>query len=262
MKKIDCGKKYLSAAYDILFCILSLIAVYLAMYDMLKGCSEFQQSIDTAITIIFIFDYVFRLFLSKNKRDFFKTNLFDLLAIIPFNSLFKIFRLLKFFRVFKFLKIFKLLKFSRVTVYFLRFYKHIKFFFEINGLKYMVFISLFCIVAGGITIHFIEGMSLFDGIWWSFVTTTTVGYGDISPVSPAGRIVAAILMIVGIGLIGSLTSTLTALFFQNHEKATKVSAKSQIIKALQEQLNNFDNLSPEDIETICQTIKSLYESNK
>jgi len=44
-------------------------------------------------------------------------------------------------------------------------------------------------------------MSFSDALWWSFVTTTTVGYGDLSPVSGTGRFIASLLMIVGIGLI-------------------------------------------------------------
>ena len=146
-----------------------------------------------------------------------------------------------------------------MSAYFARFYKRVKFFFEINGLKYMVFTSLLCIITGGIAIHFVEGMDIFDGIWWSFVTTTTVGYGDISPTTPIGRIIAAILMIVGIGLIGSLTSTITALFFQQHEKSSKLDTKSEMLKTLQAQLDDFDNLSDEDIETICKTIQFLHD---
>ena len=91
------------------------------------------------------------------------------------------------------------------------------------------------------------------------MTTTTVGYGDISPTTPIGRIIAAILMIVGIGLIGSLTSTITALFFQQHEKSAKLDTKSEMLKTLQAQLDDFENLSDEDIETICKTIQFLHD---
>ena len=242
--------------YDLTFCILALVAVYISLCDLTTGCTDFQIRVDYIITIIFIVDYVVRLFISKNKKDFFKQNIFDLIAIIPFTSLFKVFRVLKVLKVFKALKI---LKFARLSAYFARFYKRVKFFFEINGLKYMVFVSLFCIVAGGIAIHFVEEMTVFDGIWWSFVTATTVGYGDISPTTPAGRVIAAVLMIVGIGLIGSLTSTITALFFQRHENASKRDTKGEILKTLQMQLDDFENLSDDDIETICKTLKSLHE---
>lgn len=242
--------------YDLVFCILALVAVYLSLCDLTTGCTDFQIKVDNVITIIFVIDYFVRLAIAKRKKDFFKQNILDLIAIIPFTSLFKIFRVLK---VLKVLKALKILKFARLSAYFARFYKRVKFFFEINGLKYMVFTSLLCIIAGGITIHFVEGMTVFDGIWWSFVTATTVGYGDISPSTPAGRVIAAILMIVGIGLIGSLTSTITALFFQRHESVSKRDAKGEIIKTLQTQLDNFENLSDDDIETICKTLKSLHE---
>lgn len=242
--------------YDIAFCILALVAVYLSLCDLSSGCTEFQIRVDNTITIIFIIDYVVRLVMSKDKNDFVKNNVLDLIAIIPFTSLFKIFRV---FKILKVLKALKFLKLARLSAYFARFYKRVKFFFEINGFKYMVFASLSCIVAGGIAIHFVEGMTFFDGIWWSFVTATTVGYGDISPATPAGRVIAAILMIVGIGLIGSLTSTLTALFYQRHESTSKKNTKDEIIKTLQTQLDDFENLSDDDIETICKTLKSLHE---
>lgn len=238
--------------YDLIFCILALVAVYLSLCDLTTGCTVFQIRVDTIITIVFIIDYIVRLSIAKNKKNFFRQNILDLIAAMPFTSFFKI------FRVFKILKVLKILKVARLSAYFARFYKRVKFFFEINGLKYMVFASLFCIIAGSIAIHFVEGMSVFDGIWWSFVTTTTVGYGDISPTTPAGRVIAAILMIVGIGLIGSLTSTITALFFQRHESASKKDTKSEIIKTIQSQLDDFENLSDDDIETICKTLKSLH----
>lgn len=206
--------------------------------------------------MIFIIDYVIRFITSKKKNDFVKNNILDLIAIIPFTSLFKIFRI---FKVLKVLRILKFLRLARLSAYFARFFKRAKFFFNVNGLKYMVFASLSCIIAGGIAIHFVEGMSFFDGLWWSFVTATTVGYGDISPATPAGRVIAAVLMIVGIGLIGSLTSTLTALFFQNHEETSKRSAQDEILKTIQNQLDDFNDLSDDDINCICTTLKSLHE---
>lgn len=242
--------------YDITFCILALVAVYISLCDISSGCTSFQIKIDNIISVIFIIDYVIRFITSKKKNDFVKNNLLDLIAIIPFTSLFKIFRI---FKVLKVLRILKFLRLARLSAYFARFFKRAKFFFNVNGLKYMVFASLSCIIAGGIAIHFVEGMSFFDGLWWSFVTATTVGYGDISPATPAGRVIAAVLMIVGIGLIGSLTSTLTALFFQNHEETAKRSAQDEILKTIQNQLDDFNDLSDDDINSICTTLKSLHE---
>lgn len=242
--------------YDITFCILALVAVYISLCDISSGCTSFQIKIDNIISVIFIIDYVIRFITSKKKNDFVKNNILDLIAIIPFTSFFKIFRI---FKALKVLRILKFLRLARLSAYFARFFKRAKFFFNVNGLKYMVFASLSCIIAGSIAIHFVEGMSFFDGLWWSFVTATTVGYGDISPATPAGRVIAAVLMIVGIGLIGSLTSTLTALFFQNHEETAKRSAQDEILKTIQNQLDDFNDLSDDDINSICTTLKSLHE---
>lgn len=60
-----------------------------------------------------------------------------------------------------------------------------------------------------------------QALWWSIVTVTTVGYGDKYPVSEGGRIVATVLMLVGIGLIGVLTATVASVFMKEHTDAAK-----------------------------------------
>jgi voltage-gated potassium channel len=60
-----------------------------------------------------------------------------------------------------------------------------------------------------------------DALWWAIVTVTTVGYGDRYPVSEGGRAVAAILMLLGIGLIGVLTATVASVFVKEHTDANK-----------------------------------------
>lgn len=60
-----------------------------------------------------------------------------------------------------------------------------------------------------------------ESLWWSLVTVTTVGYGDMVPVTTTGRIVAAALMLVGIALIGAVTATVAAWFIDNTQAAGK-----------------------------------------
>ena len=57
--------------------------------------------------------------------------------------------------------------------------------------------------------------NLGDGIWWALVTITTVGYGDITPVTTLGRVVAGSLMLLGLGLIATITAIVSAKFIQN-----------------------------------------------
>ena len=54
-----------------------------------------------------------------------------------------------------------------------------------------------------------------DGVWWALVTITTVGYGDITPVTTLGRVVASSLMLLGLGLIATITAIVSAKFIQN-----------------------------------------------
>ena len=64
-----------------------------------------------------------------------------------------------------------------------------------------------------------------DALWWAIVTVTTVGYGDRYPISAGGRVVAAVLMLVGIGLIGVLTATVASVFIKEHTDANKAEFK-------------------------------------
>lgn len=206
--------------YEIVFGILAIISVIFAIIDMKSGLKPWQKYFDLIIGILFIIDYLARLALSKDKKCFFKSNIFDLIAIIPFNSALRVFRSFKLFKLLKFAKIFKMLRFAAVLS---RAYKNFLSFFNTNGFKYVVFFSIFVVLSGGVLISYTENRSFSDGIWWAFVTTTTVGYGDISPTTDIGRIIAAVLMLVGIGLIGSLTSTITSFFMNKSNNNDKVS---------------------------------------
>ena len=75
-----------------------------------------------------------------------------------------------------------------------------------------------------------EKMPFSDALWWSFVTCTTVGYGDLSPETTIGRVTAVILMMFGIGFLGMLTGSITT-FFTNRIK-TKSETKPDDLQAL------------------------------
>jgi voltage-gated potassium channel len=59
-----------------------------------------------------------------------------------------------------------------------------------------------------------------DALWWGIVTLTTVGYGDVYPVTPEGRIAASILMLLGIGLFSAITATVTSFMLSDREPAS------------------------------------------
>ncbi len=88
-------------------------------------------------------------------------------------------------------------------------------------------IQLFCVVLGitlvsGVIITWLEpNISFGSGLWWSIVTLTTVGYGDISPASSGGRILAIIIMFFGIGLLSTLSASLAAIIISQRIKENK-----------------------------------------
>lgn len=226
--------------YEIVFAILAIISVILAIIDMKSRLHSWQKNLDIIIWIVFVADYSIRLIKSKDIKGFFKGNLFDFIAILPFNSFIRLFRGFKLLKVIKLAKLFKLLRFTAILS---RAYKNFSTFFNTNGFKYILFFSIFITISGGALVSYVENKSFSDGIWWAFVTITTVGYGDISPTTNFGRIVASILMLVGIGLVGSLTSTITT-FFMNKTKSKDIVSNERVDMVLK----LYMELNPEEKE--------------
>ena len=244
--------------YDIVMAILSLVVIIMLIidssYTLSNRITVIFDIIDNAILIVFAIDYFTRLFLSKNKKAFFKNNIIDLITIIPFNSVFQIAKILRFTRILKLTKLFKTLKILRSAVFLLKIRKHLDDFLKTNNFHYVIWFTLATLFVGTLGIHFAEGISYGNALWWSFVTLTTVGYGDISPATPIGRIIASILMLVGIGFLGMLTGTISTFFLR---KNTNTSYKNQTIEDIKTKLDNFDDLSSQDINDIYKVLKAL-----
>lgn len=172
--------------------------------------------IDITTLLIFSFDYFGRLYLAKNKWQFFRHNIVDLLAILPFSTMFNIFRVFRVVNVIRFAKVFTLIRFIGTAG---KLQKNAKKFLRINGFIYLIIICAIVLVTAAITYSLAEGVSLSNSFWWAIVTASTVGYGDVAPKTLVGRIAAISLMVVGIGFIGTLTSTITN--YVTHESNAK-----------------------------------------
>jgi voltage-gated potassium channel len=68
-----------------------------------------------------------------------------------------------------------------------------------------------------------------DALWWAIVTATTVGYGDVSPVTTEGRIIAVVLMLAGIGVIGVFTATIASWFFEEEKESTLAPVEARLV---------------------------------
>lgn len=250
MKKIN--KRY----YDIFMCILVIIVCAIMILTEFgnfdSNTIEIFNIIDKIIWGIFVIDYLVRFLISPSKIEFIKNNKIDLISIIPFNSLFKSLRIFKVFRLMKVSKMSKLLK----VVKFFKFKARAEKFLKTNNFNYVIYITVITILLGAIGLSISENKSLRDSLWWSFVTTTTVGYGDISPSTNLGRIIASILMIVGIGFVGMLTGTIATFFLNNVVKENKT-YKDEVIENIKLKLDDFDSITKEELEDICNVLISL-----
>lgn len=205
--------------YDFTIVVLAIISIVLVVLDFSNFINISEnpfKTIDSIILIIFAYDYFSRLIKSDNKKQFFLKNVFDLIAIIPFNSIFSFFRLARVFRIARVTRLFKLSRLVGITG---KLTNRIDGFLKTNGFRSALYVSVVLILISATMYSIAENVAFVDSIWWAVVTTTTVGYGDISPQTPLGRIAAILLMFLGIGFIGILTSTITEYF--NSEKDSK-----------------------------------------
>ena len=86
-----------------------------------------------------------------------------------------------------------------------------------GAMSVIVVATVTVVVAGGALMRFIDHKeydSIWVGMWWAIQTVTTVGYGDVTPANPAGRIVAALLMLEGVAFLAIITAAITSTFVQ------------------------------------------------
>lgn len=270
--------------------IMALLSLVIAMILVLQltmnlnyKTQRLLTAIDFIIWIVFVIDYMVRLHKSKNKKKFLKRNLIELISIIPLYSIFRVFKTLNFLKIGKVTRLSELSQVVRVLAITKRTNKNLSEFINTNNFNYTIGIAMIIIFVGSVIMSYVEKINIGDALWWSIVTVTTVGYGDISPKTALGRIVASVLMIMGIGFIGSLTSTLSTYFIKKEEakyeakeeitsdlqiinlkenkkmKFSKDEYKNNIIEDIIKRIAKFDELSTDEINTMCNVLKSLKE---
>lgn len=121
-------------------------------------------------------------------------------------------------RVVRALRLLRLVRASAVAGIGLRLCRHI---FGRRKFHYTAVLAVAVVLLGALGMFAVEhgqnhAVNTFgDALWWSVVTATTVGYGDLSPVTTEGRVIAVVLMLTGIGVIGVFTATVASLFFDH-----------------------------------------------
>lgn len=208
-------------AFDVAIISLILLSVLLVMLDSISAVRErfglIIHSIEWFITGVFLLEYITRIWvLDKPAKYIFSFyGIIDLMAILP-NFLGLIItggQSLMVIRAVRLLRVFRIFKLSRYTLAGRTLAKAL----YRSREKIFMFISviLTLVVIFGTIMYLVEGeengfTSIPVSIYWAVVTLTTVGYGDISPVTGFGQFLASIVMILGYAIIAVPTGIVTS----------------------------------------------------
>jgi len=199
---------------------------------------------DLGITAFFVLEFAVRFSFAPSKKGYLKRHWIDLLALLPAIRFFRVFRT---FRVLRLLRLLVLFRFFASAD---RVRGHIKGIATQNGLHWvLIAIALVMLLCAGIVYLAEAGHnpaidSFDDALWWSVVTVTTVGYGDVYAITGVGRIFSAVLMIVGIVLWAMVTGSVATYFFYIKR------SKNPAIEELKDKLDRLDELGDRELAVL------------
>ncbi|WJZ01573.1 potassium channel family protein [Corynebacterium freiburgense] len=200
--------------------VLSLVFLGFYLWSSLElGNVKIADAGLWCIWAAFAIDYLVRFALAEKKMQWFFRHPHELvLVILP------MFRPLRVLRLVSILLVFQ--RFAAANI-------------RVTVALYTVVTTLLILLIGSLTLYAAERNvahsevhTYWDALWWSVVTVTTVGYGDIAPVTVEGRLAAALLMLGGIGLVGVVTASAVSWLAQQIEQ-TERSGEAVILQELQ-----------------------------
>ena len=187
--------------------LLSLVTFSLETVPSIYNEYTYQfELIEMIIVIIFSFEYLLRFYVAKNpfKYIFSFYGIIELLSTLPFYL--KLTFDLRFIRIFRVFRIFgarKLIKYNKALQRFSIAFKLVK-----EELMLFFIVTVILIYISGSGMYFFENeaqpetfKTVFHSFWWAVVTLTTVGYGDVFPITVGGRILTFFILMLGIGIV-------------------------------------------------------------
>lgn len=207
---------------------ISLISFSLeTLPDLSVQTTKILRGIETATVLLFSLEYILRILTAESRLKYIFSffGIVDLLAILPFYLTKNVdLRVVRIFRFVRLVRILKLAKHNRAINNLLHAFQMIK--NELIMFFLVIFLLLFVASAG---IYYFENpaqpaefASIFHAFWWAVITLTSVGYGDIYPITIGGKIFTSVFVLVGMGIIaiptGLIASAMTSVLRDNHEK--------------------------------------------
>jgi voltage-gated potassium channel len=194
---------------------------------------------DVFLTVTFIFDFLRNIYYASSRIDYLKWGWLDLLSGFPFIPLVRYARIRRIIEGIQLLRntntteILKQYRLRRVESVFIG----------------SIFISIFVILFSSILILRIESLAPNgnietgeDALWWTLVTISTVGYGDLYPVTPYGRFLASIVIFFGVALFGMITSYITARFLHRRDKSKDIVELNKELKSIKATLARLEEI--------------------
>ena len=210
--------------------------------------------IDDGIWFAFLLEYLVLVSLYDDKVGYTKRSWLNLIILLLTPPLIcpEGFALIRSLRSLRVLRLFRALRLLRIVIALKRGIKPILDVFAKNSLHYVTLITILLIISSGIAFSWLELrvisiQGIFQGVWWAITTVTTVGYGDLYPESHAGRILAAAVMIIGIGFVAVLTANISSYFVENDMRGSEDQDKKDenqlILERLEELSKKIDEIN-------------------
>ena len=196
--------------------VVSLVSFTIdTLPDLSPATKRVLEIIELMTVVVFTVEYLLRLAVADRKLGFVFSffGLIDLLAILPFYVAPGLD--LRSVRAFRFLRLFRAFKFARYSKAIQRFARA----FEMAKEEILLFfaVALLMVYFSAVGIYYFEHeaqpekfASVFHSLWWSICTLTTVGYGDVYPVTTGGKIFTSVVMVFGLGIVAVPAGLLAA----------------------------------------------------
>lgn len=224
--------------------IINILLVFIDTFNPPQWFQNVSSGIEIFSIIIFTIEYIMRLWTADLKytecgavkariRHIFSfMAIIDLLAILPFYLPFVFPIDLRILRALRILRLFRLFKVSRYTTAFQTI--GIVFKRKAHQLISSVFVVALLMVIASLLMYNVEHdaqpevfTNAFSGLWWAVATLTTVGYGDIYPITALGKLLSAVIALLGIGLVAVPSGIISAGFIEIVEKNDEPDDKKQ-----------------------------------
>tara|TARA_B000000557_G_scaffold123370_1_gene99989 strand:+ start:622 stop:1083 length:462 start_codon:yes stop_codon:yes gene_type:complete len=136
--------------------------------------------------------------------------------------------------------------------------------FNSRRLRTILGVLIICIISFGYVFYLAEPQikTIEDGIWWALVTITTVGYGDITPLTTLGRLVAGTLMFVGLGLIATVTAIVSAKFIANYVDHHTNDDVLEKLEELEDEIEKIEEIESNVVGKLKELEEEIDELNK